>query len=354
MPRTEVRKECPSCGLGVPLDAKACGFCGWNFDEEDEWISEIDQLEQDLITEKQKFEDTSVDKMIQSTLRKTDEKKGEGAVQPTAPAQPVKMKKIAPKPASLQTSAKPPEATAPEAASVDAKKEPATAPSGPVISKPRSYKIDVERPRPAKSLDLELNFEEPKSASVPEQKQQPSAEQQKPAATEPLSVQTKPEAKQETADADAPIKHDKVVRRVVKQGSQPQPMIATGEARKAVPSKPVAPSKPVDAPAAKPATPSPSPVAQEAVQQKPAQEKPKPPVAAQKPAVAPAKEEKKSHFGFGKMFSHEKQHTGPEKIQQHPSKEPVKQTVKVFICPLCNKEVLETERKCPNCGAEFE
>lgn len=73
MARTdEVRKECPSCGLGVPLDAKVCEFCGWDFEEEDEWILQIEKLEYELMLEKQKFEDTSVDKMIQSTLRQPE------------------------------------------------------------------------------------------------------------------------------------------------------------------------------------------------------------------------------------------------------------------------------------------
>lgn len=64
----EVKKECPSCGLGVALDATICEFCGWDFDEEDEWILQIEKLERDLMLEKQKFEPGTVDQRIESTL----------------------------------------------------------------------------------------------------------------------------------------------------------------------------------------------------------------------------------------------------------------------------------------------
>lgn len=65
---TEVKKECPSCGLGVALDASICEFCGWDFEEEDEWILQIEKLERDLMLEKQKFEPGTVDDKIESTL----------------------------------------------------------------------------------------------------------------------------------------------------------------------------------------------------------------------------------------------------------------------------------------------
>ena len=64
----EVKKECPSCGLGVALDATMCEFCGWDFEEEDEWILQIEKLERDLMLEKQKFEPGTVNHKIQSTL----------------------------------------------------------------------------------------------------------------------------------------------------------------------------------------------------------------------------------------------------------------------------------------------
>src|SRR5512137_2456436 len=64
----EVKKECPSCGLGVALEANICEFCGWDFEEEDEWILQIERLERDLMLEKQKFEPGTVDQRIESTL----------------------------------------------------------------------------------------------------------------------------------------------------------------------------------------------------------------------------------------------------------------------------------------------
>ncbi len=62
------KKECPSCGLGVALEANICEFCGWDFEEEDEWILQIEKLERDLMLEKQKFEPGTVDQRIESTL----------------------------------------------------------------------------------------------------------------------------------------------------------------------------------------------------------------------------------------------------------------------------------------------
>lgn len=69
MDDAEVKKECPSCGLGVALDARICEFCGWDFNEEDEWILQIEKLERDLALEKQKFEPGSVASKIESSLR---------------------------------------------------------------------------------------------------------------------------------------------------------------------------------------------------------------------------------------------------------------------------------------------
>jgi hypothetical protein len=68
MDEAEIKKECPSCGLGVALDATICEFCGWDFEEEDEWILQIEKLERDLMLEKQKFEPGSVNEKIEATL----------------------------------------------------------------------------------------------------------------------------------------------------------------------------------------------------------------------------------------------------------------------------------------------
>lgn len=67
--RAEPKKECPSCGLGVSPESTICEFCGWNFEEEDEWILQIEKLERDLMLEKQKYEPGTVDHMLESTLR---------------------------------------------------------------------------------------------------------------------------------------------------------------------------------------------------------------------------------------------------------------------------------------------
>jgi len=69
MDRGEPKKECPSCGLGVSLEANICEFCGWDFEEEDEWILQIEKLERELLLEKQKFEPGTVNHKIESTLR---------------------------------------------------------------------------------------------------------------------------------------------------------------------------------------------------------------------------------------------------------------------------------------------
>jgi len=101
MDDAEVKKECPSCGLGVVLDARICEFCGWDFEEEDEWILQIEKLERDLMLEKQKFEPGSVNQKIESTLHspaleRIDMKKVEAAAKTDMP----KLSKAAPAVAS--------------------------------------------------------------------------------------------------------------------------------------------------------------------------------------------------------------------------------------------------------------
>jgi hypothetical protein len=106
----EVKKECPSCGLGVALDATICEFCGWDFEEEDEWILQIEKLERDLMLEKQKFEPGSVNEKIQATLHSPAEAmkgiKSAEKASPKAESRPapepvrqVSVQKTAPKPA---------------------------------------------------------------------------------------------------------------------------------------------------------------------------------------------------------------------------------------------------------------
>lgn len=75
--RGEPKKECPSCGLGVSLEANICEFCGWDFEEEDEWILQIEKLERELLLEKKKFEPGTVNHKIESTLINPAKEKAE-------------------------------------------------------------------------------------------------------------------------------------------------------------------------------------------------------------------------------------------------------------------------------------
>jgi rubredoxin len=104
----EVKKECPSCGLGVALDATICEFCGWDFEEEDEWILQIEKLERDLMLEKQKFEPGSVNGRIEATLhdpavamkayKKAEQRADVGIPKPPEPAKTPAPAKPAPRP----------------------------------------------------------------------------------------------------------------------------------------------------------------------------------------------------------------------------------------------------------------
>ncbi len=135
MDEAEVKKECPSCGLGVALDSTICEFCGWDFEEEDEWILQIERLERDLMLEKQSFEPGSVNEKIQSTLHSPlEEMKAIKATEKTAPAK-------------AEQRAAPPAKTAPPPAR---KSEPAVAPAparAPAPTPPPS--AQAARPAPA-------------------------------------------------------------------------------------------------------------------------------------------------------------------------------------------------------------
>ena len=334
MPRTEVRKECPSCGLRVPIDAKICEFCKWNFDEEDEWMSQIEKLEQDLVADKQKFDDSSVDKMIQSTLRNPNQEPRQSIKRP--PIMTVKKKRIMetppqPAPAREQVPARPKAIAQPVEKPIVPPRQQEPRPAQPA-TKP-TFRIDVSKISAPKEKDLELEFDEPK-----EKKHAPAP------------------AGKSVAEKSEGVKPDAPAARPVNPAPAAKPVASAPVTRPAAPSPAPAQSKQPEKTVRRVVTP--------AAQPKPAAEKPKAPAAPPKKPAEPEKEEKKSRFGgFGKMFSisqpHQKdgKHAGrsaPEKIRVDNPKTPPKQTIKVFVCPLCNAEVKETEKTCPNCGAEFE
>ncbi len=133
--KADPKKECPSCGLGVSPESSVCEFCGWDFEEEDEWILQIEKLERDLMLEKQKFEPGTVNHMIETTLRTPvleklertvtadeeaiEEDEEEAAEEPAkvrsvrAPEpEPVPQRKVAPEP-PVRKAAPQPDATSP-------------------------------------------------------------------------------------------------------------------------------------------------------------------------------------------------------------------------------------------------
>jgi len=144
----EVKKECPSCGLGVALDATSCEFCGWNFEEEDEWILQIEKLERDLMLEKQKFEPGSVNEKIEATLHNpaTAMKAMKSAQKATSQQTPV-----TPKP----TKAAPPARAAPQPSPAPA--QPKTQP--PAVTSEERPASKVRRVRTVKGATSEPSDE---------------------------------------------------------------------------------------------------------------------------------------------------------------------------------------------------
>jgi len=374
MARTEVRKECPSCGLGVPLEAKVCEFCGWDFEEEDEWISQIEKLEQELITEKSKFDDTSVDKMIRSSLHSsTGQKPDEGAEAPEAIPVVIKKKKLAAK-GSVQVRIARPlgEDLLAEEKALEEEARPAPKPA-PAVSKPKSVsiKVDVSKiPPPPEEFNLEEELAAREKEEIEKEELAEEAED------EVVTVEVTPTKEPAEAAPAAAATRTRRVRRVVSRPAgapgvspvkaaaspatpSPKPTPAKAAPAKAAPVKPAATSKP-KIPAAAPAKAAPA---------KPAPAK-----------AAPEKEEKKGLFG--RMFGGEKEEkpeakpapskaapakqTAPSKAAA-PSKPatasdkkpaqaaaPAKPQPRMFQCPLCNTMVKEEDKACPNCGAEFE
>jgi len=173
MDRGEPKKECPSCGLGVSLEANICEFCGWDFEEEDEWILQIEKLERDLLLEKQKFEPGTVNHKIESTLRSPVLERAEAAQaaarvpEPETRAQPrvahtaedllhreVPPVRRQPEPPVQRVTPAPTPQPAPAKVSVEE-------PSAAKVRKVRSVKAPVAEPAPVPKP-------EPKQAPVPQ------------------------------------------------------------------------------------------------------------------------------------------------------------------------------------------
>jgi len=163
MDEPEIKKECPSCGLGVALEATICEFCGWDFEEEDEWILQIEKLERDLMLEKQKFAPGTVSDRIESTLHNPAAVKAE-------------MIKSSPKPAQKPT---PPETVSPVAPAPKTPQQARVqtpAPKPVVREAPRP--VTTTQPQPALPAKTEFSAR-PAPAKAP----QPSPELERPPAT---------------------------------------------------------------------------------------------------------------------------------------------------------------------------
>jgi len=159
----EVKKECPSCGLGVSLESTVCEFCGWDFDEEDEWILQIEKLERDLMLEKQKFEPGSDDDRIESTLHSPNVALREAAKPPpkTAPEPAPKETPPAPKRGHTAETKKP----APASESVIPKLAPTKAasarPPDPIVEKPAPSRPAQSEPVVTRRLEPVVQKPEP-------------------------------------------------------------------------------------------------------------------------------------------------------------------------------------------------
>lgn len=150
----EVKKECPSCGLGVALDSSICEFCGWDFQEEDEWILQIEKLERDLMLEKQKFEPGTFDEKVESTLH--------------SPA-PDRQQAARPAPKPTAEPPKPVAAPAPKGAPAPEPKKPIVAPA-PAKPEPRAAPVtkapEPTPPEPPSSKVRRMRIVKPSTAQA--------------------------------------------------------------------------------------------------------------------------------------------------------------------------------------------
>lgn len=153
--RPEPKKECPSCGLGVADKAMICEYCGWDFEEEDEWILQIEKLERDLMLEKQRYEPGTVNHMIESTLRNPVAEKVESSV----PASEYALE-VEEAPAPIEEPEEP--ASPPTRAR---KKAPAPTPKPPAPPKVRKVRSVKAPPSPPVPVEVEST---PEPEPIPE------------------------------------------------------------------------------------------------------------------------------------------------------------------------------------------
>ena len=181
--RSELKKECPSCGLGVAEKANICEFCGWDFEEEDEWILQIEKLERDLMLEKQKYEPGTVDHMIESTLRSTMAQR----VEPSTPVDEKAMEDEEP--------------IAEDVFEEEQAPEPKVRRVRSVVSQPQPTAVEEPEPEPAapKVRRVRTVKTSPQSASEPSQR-----------ALRTATVETEP------GPREAPMRRTRVVRKVKK------------------------------------------------------------------------------------------------------------------------------------------
>ena len=212
--KSEPKKECPSCGLGVAEQAMICEFCGWDFEEEDEWILQIEKLERDLMLEKQRYEPGTVNHMIESTLRTPMLEK----VQPSAPAEEEAVE-VEEEPDKRPEPVSPPKKRA-RAAAPPPEPAPVQAPS-PKVRRVRSVR-EPPQPQAVEAVVPEPALEpEPEPEPEPAPRPAPAAAPPKRTVRRVKSPAPEPQRQvREPAPAsvreEAPVRRTRVVRKVKK------------------------------------------------------------------------------------------------------------------------------------------